>query len=220
MRLLRSRNWRHFKIILIASVCMLHFTKTGQLKTDELLSNLGCHIPACSNTECAAPKTWVCHFRVVCESQVFPRAQASSGILVCCFSPVKNVWNEWEAFLHQRECILWKIFERRGWACSMWCGMAGERGQGGAVTAWSRVGLQAKESPQPEAQLMIPCRPQVPWKICKAQTWNFISKRDLAILNLDDLNLCPAFVLPPKPTPVPTALRCRHFDLPGWTVNC
>lgn len=94
------------------------------------------------------PENWLCHFRVVCESQVFAGPQASLGILVCCFSPVKNVWNEWEAFLHQRECILWKGCERQGWARSMRCRMAGERGQGGTVTAWSRVGLKARESPQ------------------------------------------------------------------------
>lgn len=50
------------------------------------------------------PENWVCHFRVVCESQVFARAQASLGVLVCRFYLVKNVWNEWEAFLQQREC--------------------------------------------------------------------------------------------------------------------
>lgn len=125
------------------------------------------------------------------------------------------MWNEWEAFLHQRECILWKGFERQGWACSTCCRVSGERGQGGAVTAWSRAGLKARESAQPEAQLMLPCRPQVPCKTCKAQTWNFMLKRDLALLNLDELNLCPAFLPSPEPAPVLTAARPRHFDLSG-----
>lgn len=127
------QNWRHFKKILMTSVCLLHFTKTVQLKTDELLSNLGCHTPTSSNNEWAAAKTREPQ-RVVCESQVFARAQASSGILVCCFSPLKNVWNEWEAFLHQRECILWKGFDRQGWICSVCCRMARERRQGGTAT--------------------------------------------------------------------------------------
>lgn len=91
----------------------------------------------------------------------------------------------------------------------------GCQGRGWFSHCLEQSGAQSKGVCPAEAQLMLPGRPQVPWKICKAQTWNFMLKQDLAVLNLDELNLCPAFVLCPEPAPVLTAVRPRHSDLSG-----
>lgn len=85
------------------------------------------------------------------------------------------------------------------------------RGEGASVVQTllgSEYGSR-RESPQPEASANASCRTSTSLEDKQGSDLE-LHLRDLAILNLDYLNLFPAFVPAPKPTPVLTAVRQRE----------
>lgn len=90
-------------------------------------------------------------------------------------------------------------------------GWQGRRCQGVTDAAWVRVGLKARESLHSQrAQLMLSCRPSSSLEDKQGSDSELHLKERLGNFKFNYLNLCPVFVLAPKPTPVLTAVRHRE----------